>query len=172
MNANTELEIGYATKSHANATPEIQEGLPLYMREGGEEEIDFRRKELETYVKMLGTCPREIISRTFIILNPHTLNPNEVGQEEATAIETWWKDPRTQRGVIIWLESNKHKVNGKYGNWSCGYMGSRWADCEINTRNCRFAFYSRKHNPTSFPAEMDEHYGKKYNYAIMIDPTN
>jgi len=160
-----------ATKPHSTATPEIMEGLPLFMTEEGEKEIDMRRKELETYVKLLSKTPRDIINRTFVNLNPHTLNPNEVGQKDAAEIKEWWSKKETHKAVIEWFSTNKHKVNGKFGNWSCGFMGSRWADCLINGRKCRFAFYSRKYNPSSFPEQMERDTGKVLNYAIMIDPT-
>jgi hypothetical protein len=168
---NAQIEHAYATKSSINATPKIQEGLPLYMRDGGKEVIGERRKELETYLKLLSIEPYDMLQRTFIIINPHTLDPQEVGQEEATAIEKWWMNKETKQKLIDWFRTNEHKVNGKFGNWSAGFLGSRWADTEINGRNCRLAFYSRKHNPESFSPEMDEKEGKKYNYALMIDPT-
>ena len=123
--------------------------LPLFLREGGQNEIELRRKELKVYLKLLKLNPRHMIEdRTFIALNPHTLNPCEVGEKEANDIKNWW-NAETQNKVCIWLDTNDHKCNGKFGNWSCGDMGSRWADCEINGRNCRLAYYTRKYNPTT-----------------------
>ena len=142
--------------------------VPLYMREGGEAEIEMRRKELETYVKLLREYP-DIIRRTLICLNPFTIEPDEVGHTEATAVKEWWTSKGTRHCLLQWLVQNPHEVNGKYNNWSCGGLGSRWADCDINGRRCRLAFYSRKFNPSSFPEEVVD---KTKNYAIMIDPTN
>jgi len=144
--------------------------LPLFLQDGGKEEIKTLKKELETYLKILRNRPREMMERTFILLNPHTIEPAEVGDKMAEEIRNWWND-ETKDKVCVWMDTNEHKCNGKYGNWSCGWLGSRWADCDINGRRCRLAFYSRKHNPTSLQ-NIEESTGKKYDYAIMIDPTN
>ena len=144
---------------------------PLFLQEGGKEKINEGRKELEVYVKVLNKKPLEIIEKTLIVLIPIEFNADFIGEEEVDKIQCWWNNPEKQPSIISWLKKGKHKVNGKYGNWSAGCFGSRWADCDINGRRCRFAFYSRKHNPTSFPPKMEEELGKRYDYALSIDPT-
>lgn len=144
---------------------------PLFLQEGGKENLNEGCKELEVYVDVLNKKPFEIIEKTIIVLSIATLNADWVGEEEVDKIKCWWNNPVTQPSIISWLTKGKHKVNGKYGNWSAGCFGSRWADCDINGRRCRFAFYSRKYNPTSFPPKMEEELGKRYDYALQIDPT-
>ena len=144
--------------------------LPLFLQDGGDERVEERRKELETYVKVLNKNPLEILEKTFKILNPWTLDPKEVGEEEAKKIDTWFGET-TNHEFYKWIFNNNHKVNGKFNNWSSGFMGSRWADTEINGRRCRIAFYSRKHNPQSFPPDMKMQLGKRYDYILEVDPT-
>tara|TARA_R110001592_G_scaffold322743_1_gene601733 strand:+ start:85 stop:546 length:462 start_codon:yes stop_codon:yes gene_type:complete len=147
------------------------EETPLFLQENGEDKISEIRKELEAYVKVLNKNPLELIQKTFISLNNAALSTQWASEEEVDKIKCWWNNPATQPRIIEWLVSGKHKVNGKFGNWSAGFLGSRWADCEINGRRCRFAFYSRKHNSTSFTPQMEKDLGKRYDYALHIDPT-
>lgn len=148
----------------------ISTETPMCMREGGDELIATRKKELEVYVKLLTTNPSSVLKTTATFLNPYATLPAEVGQEQADTITSWWGLPKTKDDTKKWLFTNKHKVNGKFGNWSNGFLGSRWADVEINGRNCRIAFYSRKLDEQNFPAEtMGVLDGE--NYILMIDPT-
>jgi len=162
-----------ATAKTSASTPELSNELPLFLQDGGEDTLAVLRKELEVFTKLLTDAPRSLLPKTLITLNPYCVVPDEVGEEEATAIQTWWDTDATRRKVFEFLfrketTGKPHKVNGKFGEWSAGFMGSRWADCEINGRNCRIAFYSRKTNPSSFT---EERMDKKYNYALIIDPT-
>lgn len=149
-------------------------GMPLFLRDDGEKEIAKRKKELEVFVKLWNDAPENIFDKTAVCLNPHTLNPSEVGEEEAKKIKEWFNET-TQRAVMFWLVHTKHKVNGKFGGWSNGSLGSRWADCKIEGRNCRIAFYSRKTDERMFVNPNGEEdkdgivYGKSY--CLMIDPT-
>lgn len=148
----------------------ISTELPMCMREGGEELIAKRKKELEVYVKLLVEKPLSVLTTTATFLNPYATHPAEVGQEQADTITSWWSIPKTQDDMKRWLFTNKHKVNGKFGNWNNGFLGSRWADVEINGRKCRVAFYSRRMDEQNFPPEtMGVLDGK--NYILMIDPT-
>lgn len=141
-----------------SGTGEITEGLPMFLQEGGEEKVAERRKELEVFVKLLKNAPFSIIPKTTIYLNP----------ANGDDYEAWWGQQDTKRGVRDWLLNNDHKVDGKFGNWSAGFLGSRWADCEINGNRCRFAFYSRKTDPHNFPADTTE----IGNYQLVIDPSH
>lgn len=149
-------------------------GMPLFLRDDGEEHIAKRKKELEVYVKLWNSAPENIFDKTALLLNPHTLDPNEVGAEEARKIKEWFNET-TKRAVMFWLVHTKHKVNGKFGGWSNGSLGSRWADCKIEGRNCRIAFYSRKTDENIFPPEGEERGNaplfKGKSYCLMIDPT-
>lgn len=45
----------------------------------------------------------------------------------------------------------KMKVDGKMGQWSCGFMGSRWFDYEDDRlTHCRVAFHSKKFHKTQW----------------------
>jgi hypothetical protein len=139
---------------------EIKEELPLFMRDGGEEEIERRRKELETYLNLLNKNPEQMIrGHTYVALNPETLNPAQVGEQQAKDIRKWFDTPLTKIEIREWLGCGKHKADGK--SWNCGFMGSRWADKKINGRQVRFAFYADKDKK---PAEL-----KHLAYSIVID---
>jgi hypothetical protein len=60
------------------------------------------------------------------------------------------------------------RIDGKEGNWSCGFMGSRWFDLnaeEYDVAHIRCAFYSKKHY------EGEWKYSKPYALAITIENT-
>lgn len=145
--------------------------VPLFLQEDGEQKLDIRRKELELFVKLLRNSPERILKSIHITLNPHTLDPGEVGAKQAREIADWQKSQATLTKWLKWIKTNKHKENGKYGNWSAGFMGSRWADCEINGRNCRVAFYTKKIDPIPLD-DIDKIVGGTYNYFLMIDPSH
>jgi len=137
----------------------ISTDLPLYMREGGKEEIQRRKKELETYLKLLNADPATMINNhTFVCLNPATLDPEMVGEQQAKDIREWFGD-KTQEELNRWLGCRTHKVDGK--SWCCGELGSRWADKKINGRQVRFAFYADKD-------QKPEHL-KHLAYSIVLD---
>lgn len=138
---------------------EVRDELPMFLQDGGEEKLNVRRKELEVFVKLLKTAPLSVLQKTQVFLNPCVEGYGD-----------WWRHPDTKRGVKEWLLMNNHKVNGKFGNWSAGFLGSRWADCEINGKNCRFAFYSRKTDAHNFPSET-QGVPDRMNYLLSIDPS-
>ena len=152
------------TEMNANNTKSsISTETPLFMREGGEAEIDRRRKELATYLKLLNANPEQMIrNHTFVCLNPSTLDPKMVGEEQANEIKRWFGTEQTKRELKQWLGCGTHKVDGK--SWSCGFLGSRWADKKINGRMVRFAFYADKD-------EKPDHL-KHLSYSIMLDASN
>jgi len=142
----------------------FSEDEPLFMSDKGNKKLDFLRKELEVYVDLLNKIPYEIYKKTDVRLNPACADPNEVGEENAKKMVEWFLNRKSKDEFLKWLFSEKHKVNGKYGNWSAGFLGSRWADCKINGRNCRLAFYSFKTDGI----ETDD---KSKQYLIEIDPS-
>ena len=142
---------------------------PLFLQTDGEEKINKLRKELQVFLQLLNADPHAILDKTYITLNPHTLNPLEVGDEEADAIKAWWFDRNTKHNIQQLFLNRKHKVAGesvKGGEWCCGFLGSRWCDVTINDRRCRLSFYTKSTNPTSFRNDRE---GRSY--AISIDPT-
>ena len=46
--------------------------------------------------------------------------------------------------IIIQKVLNGQQCNGKEGQWSCGWMGSRWCDIEAPDFSARCAFYSKR----------------------------
>lgn len=150
---------------------EVKGEVPMFLREDGEKLIADRRKEMEVYVKLWNTASQSINEKTLITLNPYSIIPAEVGAEQAEEIKEWW-NRAAQLDLMMWLIQNKHKVNGKFGQWSCGSLGSRWSDVEICGRNCRIAFYSKKSDASMFPPDdVDAPQWKGKNYLLMIDPT-
>jgi len=149
----------------------ISTETPLYLQNGGEAKLEAKLKEMEVYLNVLNNIPRQILDKTLTTLNPATLNARWVGEVEAEKVNAWWNDKETDRAFYSWILSGNHEVNDMFGNWSTGRLGSRWADTRINNRNCRIAFYSRKHDSSQFPPNMEQVLGKRYDYAMVIDPT-
>lgn len=140
--------------------------LPLFLQDGGEDIIEALRKELKVFLDLINKGHAErLIPQMTVMLNPHTLNPEEVGQEEADKITEWFGKTETRWEIKDAIWRNNHKINGK--DWSVGFLGSRWMDRTINGRRCRFAFYSKTHDPETFKSAPE---GQKY--LIVIDPTN
>lgn len=150
--------------SKLNTSARVSECEPLFMSDEGDKKLDFLRKELEVYVDLLNKFPCEMYKKTAVRLNPACADPDYVGEEDAKKMVEWYMNIKSKEEFAKWLLSRKHKVNGKYGNWSAGFLGSRWADCEINGRNCRLAFYSVK-------TDKIEINDKSKQYVIMIDPS-
>jgi len=150
--------------SKLNTSACVLEDEALFMSDEGNKKLDFLRKELEVYADLLNKIPLEMYKKTAVRLNPACADPNYVGEEDAKKMVEWFMNIKSKEEFAKWLLSRKHKVDGKYGNWSAGFLGSRWADCEINGRNCRLAFYS-------FKTDEIETNDKSKQYLIMIDPS-
>jgi hypothetical protein len=59
-------------------------------------------------------------------------------------------------------------VDGTDGNWSCGFLGSRWFDMDAKDYGCAFircAFYSKKHFAGAWPSD------KPYMLRITAEKT-
>lgn len=136
-----------------------EEAVPFFMREGGEEIANKRQKELETFLKCLETFPLNNI-----ILKEKTIMAHNGGN----AHNSWFHNCTTKNELLDFLLNPKnHKVDGKI--WSNGFLGSRWADTELNGRMCRIAFYTRKNDPNTF-ASFPESVRDIKDYAIIICP--
>ena len=158
----TETAIRGSNAQRNRGSIQVSSELPLYMREGGEAEIEKRRKELETYLKLLNSDPATMINKhTLVILNQATLDAELVGEQQVKDIKKWFANPKTQQEINRWLGCGTHKADGK--SWNCGFMGSRWADKMINGRQVRFAFYADKDQK---PAHL-----KHLAYSIVLDPS-
>jgi len=132
-----------------------------------EDVINMLREELITFVSMLNTDSQDFFKSIEIVLNPiKYYNPKSKINKSMLIVQEWWKTRNTKEHLLNFLRSKTHQVNGKFGQWSSGTLGSRWADCEINKMSCRIAFYSRKNNPTWFENKIPN----DYNYLLIIDP--
>jgi hypothetical protein len=127
-------------------------GLPLFMRDDGDEILDKRLKELECFLKCLETYPLNTI-----ILRDKTLIAHQIdGGNE------WFRNQTTKNALLDFLLNPiNHKVNGEI--WSNGFLGSRWADTILNGKSVRLAFYTKKSDP-----EMFRSLDPTKNYAIII----
>ncbi len=70
------------------------------------------------------------------------------------------------RDFIFMVVRGGFKINGKPGDWSVGFMGSRWLDMNARTYNVdyvRVAFYSKKHYKGVWSHE------KPYHITITIE---
>jgi hypothetical protein len=141
---------------------EGEEAVPLFMREGGEEIQDRREKELETFLKCLETYPLNSV-----ILKEKTIIFHDGGKKKKIA--EWFSNRTTKNALMDFLlDPANHKVNGKI--WSNGFLGSRWADTELNGRKVRLAFYTRKSDPKMFASfRFPEIEGKDYAIIVMVN---
>ena len=97
-----------------------------------EEEIEIWCNELKTFVEMLNTNPQELLTKqVLLMISPSLIDEDK---DEAKDILNWWKDSITTKQLMEFLFKRDHKVNGDYNNWSCGFLGSRWADTKINQK--------------------------------------
>jgi hypothetical protein len=133
----------------------VSSDLPLFMRDGGDAEIERRGKELETYLNLLTLDPFRMLQKTMVACNPDTMKPHEVGDEVANEVKAWWKDPETKKDIMRWACKGSHVVDGE--DWFNGIFGSRWTDQVINGRQTRIAFY----------ADKGKYAGR--NYALVLD---
>ena len=114
-----------------------------------------KQKELEIVLNILNTSPLSIINKVCIVLDPSWAAENKNCKD--------YNNESFNKEMQRWLISHKHKVNGEEGEWSNGYLGSRWADKTFDGKSVRLAFYSKKYDPTV----MD---WREKKYMIMICP--
>jgi hypothetical protein len=134
--------------------------VPMFLRNDGDELIDKRGKELETFLKCLETYPLNAV-----ILNEKSLIYHSGG----SAYNTWFSNRTTKDALLEFLKNPKnHKVDGK--KWCNGFLGSRWADTEINGKKCRIAFYSNKSDPEVFKGMPERLRGAGKDYILNINP--
>lgn len=121
--------------------------------------VDARRDELRAWQKCVrGNAARLMALTDISVVCGNTRDPEScvpvsqrtLGLIGATLLH------RITRGVSL---------NGKTGNWSCGYMGSRWMD--LNAKDygvdyVRAGFFSRKFGGTR-PG------GKPYAIQVMVE---
>lgn len=108
-----------------------------------DEQIDKRKKELEVFLRCVGQSYSFYENQVLILSN----TPQD-----------WFNHPQTRDDFNRWLIAHNHKVNGKEGEWSNGFLGSRWCDRTFNGKKVRVAFYNKEEMPT---------YGDKYKIVVM-----
>lgn len=106
--------------------------------------VDKRKKELEVFLRCVGQSYGFYKDKVQVLSN----TPEE-----------WFKDPNTLMDFNRWLITHNHKVNGKEGEWSNGFLGSRWCDRTFNGRKVRVAFYGKD--------EMKSYGEDKYKLVVM-----
>lgn len=119
------------------------------------DEIDKRGKELEIVVKLIRNLDF-LKSRVLILLNPEDA-------DEDPEFFNWFQNRNTKLEFFDWLLTHNHKVDGSEGNWSNGFLGSRWADKKFRGKWCRIAFYGK--DELKGLSRDDEDNGK---YKLMI----
>jgi hypothetical protein len=140
--------------------------LPLFLTPGGEAIIERNRKELTVFLNLLNKDTGSFIrNHVGIIINPWSLDANEVGEKAAENNKNWWvENNKTCFDFTQWLFSGKHRINGK--SWCNGNMGSRWADIDCNGKRCRVAFYNKEKIQKMGFDGID----KTHNYLLMVEP--
>jgi len=125
-------------------------------------------EELQEFLDMLNTDPETTLDKTYVTINPHSLNPTKIGQKEATAIRHWWLHQETRHEMHQLFICRRHKIAGEKvdeGDWFSECLGNCWCDVTINGRRCHLTFYARTSSPNSF---INDREGRIY--AISIEP--
>lgn len=135
-----------------------EESVPMFLREGGEELLDRRGKELETFLKCL-----ESPALSKVILREKTVIYHCGG----TRFSSWWESSREPLMEFL-TDKKNHKVDGK--KWNNGILGSRWADVELSGRKCRVGFYSKVGEPERFANMPERVRGNGKDYELRVDP--
>jgi len=125
----------------------ISTELPLFLQEGGDEILENRGKELESYLHSISQHNPNYIKNfdenTYLTAN----NPDNTNNFEQAKLRKFLFDPEN------------HKVDGKI--WNNGFLGSRWVDTKLGKYKVRIAFYSRQYSPEMFK-RCDTIYTKKF----------
>lgn len=117
------------------------------------DKVNALRTELENYLK----CVKGNYDRLLALTSISSIDAYGLNQKCCDRIPNWRikdKDGKCVGGVsvetsreIILRILNGQKVNGKDGEWSCGFLGSRWCDLDASKWGIdyvRCAFYSKK----------------------------
>lgn len=107
-----------------------------------ENQREPKREELTTWATLVRGRPDRFTALTSLGVS------NEVFRANKEVI----------REGIRRILSTEMKVDGSPGNWSCGFLGSRWFDYTHNGKDVRVAFYSKKHYPTGKEWKFKEPY--------------
>jgi hypothetical protein len=118
-------------------------------------------KELKAYLKCVKGDPRRFLALTdYGAICGSKLDSGCCKPVDAQIIQHVLHD------FISLVVEGGFKVNGKRGDWSVGFMGSRWLDmnaADYNVTYIRVAFYSKKYYNGVWPHE------KPYNITITIE---
>jgi len=118
-----------------------------------DDKLEQRRMELFNFLKEY----RNNLTRkdASLFLNPNSPAPQSV--------VSWFNAPATRRAFLEFFAKD-FAVNGEEGDWSNGFMGSRWSDPKINGHRIRLAYYSRKGDPRIFGKRFPSH----IHHALMV----
>jgi hypothetical protein len=110
------------------------------MFDEADEKCDPMRDELKSFLKCISKNPARASALTKFIVEDGSIHmpsmlmpvPMDIRNEIACS-------------VVQRLLNGKMKVDGSEGNWSVGFMGSRWFDHEDDRlAHCRVSFHSKK----------------------------
>lgn len=127
-----------------------------------DEHIEVLRKELKDFQKCALRNPQRLEALCdFVVVDGSKIDselckPVSENCKRGAAEEAFYK-------IVTGMP-----IDGKKGNWSCGFMGSRWFDLdaeEYGVDYIRCAFYSKKHYQGTWK------YAKPYVLAITIENT-
>ena len=110
------------------------------MFDEADEKCDPMRDELKNYLKCIHKHPKVMSELTRFIVEDGSIHEPRLLKKVSydTTMEVGC-------GIVQMLLNGKMKVDGSEGNWSVGFMGSRWFDYEHEQLDyCRVAFYSKK----------------------------
>ena len=102
------------------------------------ERVDALRNELTNFLKVVKKNPQLLAALCeFGVVDGARFDPY--------LLKPCTKDQLNGAGaIIIQKVLNGQQCNGKEGQWSCGWMGSRWCDIEAPDFSARCAFYSKR----------------------------
>lgn len=108
-------------------------------QENIDKEIDSKHKELRTYLDVIAYNPNRFNALTCVVVKDFG------GYCDLIPLTKEERDKYSQE--IMMKIVHGMEINGKKGQWSNGFMGSRWFDWEnkITKTSCRVAFYSKKY---------------------------
>ena len=134
----------------STASFHITDGKDAFLEQDA---INTLQKELENYLK----CVKGNTDRMFALTDIMSVDASKDNAWCCETIPNWRITDNNGKcvggvGVSVMKEiirkmNDGQKVNGKDGQWSCGFMGSRWCDLDAEKYGLdyvRCAFYSKK----------------------------
>jgi hypothetical protein len=134
-----------------------------------QDKVEVLRKELIDFQKCVKGNPQRLLALCDIgAIDGHQLDSECCQPVSAITCQA------VMREAVLKIATGM-SVDGKDGNWSCGFLGSRWFDLDASDYGCayiRCAFYSRKHfNDKASDKEAVWPCDKPYMLRITIEKT-